>query len=199
MTIRAGKLFFIHIPKTAGTSISHHLKNCSVLNGKDYQSRLHGSKHWTYEQLTRHIQHPDQYNFFTVVRNPYDRIVSGYYYYKTGARATSAKGLPESFAEFVRGEWDKDWGCVKKAQSTYVESDVHILHFENLQADYDKFIKLYVGDVDTKLKITNSSQATESRPWARESKDFETYYTDELKEIVYNRHKSDFELFGYPK
>ena len=66
-------LIFLHIPKCAGTSL------CNMLQiPKD--SRGHGS----YEELKRRIN-PEIWNNhkkFTVVRNPFDRIVSTYAYRK---------------------------------------------------------------------------------------------------------------------
>jgi hypothetical protein len=53
--------------------------------------------------------------------------------------------------------------------------------FENLRADVKRILN--IGN----LPHLNSSNKT---PW-------ESYYTDELRDIVYNLYRKDFEVFGY--
>ena len=80
------KLCFIHIPKTAGTSIFEHLKinepvHTNLLHTYDgIRSKKTGktSQHLTYLELHQEIKNLNEYTLFTVVRNPYTRIVSEY-------------------------------------------------------------------------------------------------------------------------
>lgn len=74
------EFIFIHIPKTAGTSL------CSVRNGsllkEIFQSTgVLGGTHKTAIEIRDMYPHLwDKYYKFTVVRNPYDRFVSQFFY-----------------------------------------------------------------------------------------------------------------------
>jgi len=60
------KLFFVHIPKNAGTALNEHLS-------------LEGSLgHYKFDTS----QVPEGYKTFCIIRNPYDRLVSCYEYAK---------------------------------------------------------------------------------------------------------------------
>jgi hypothetical protein len=72
MILDKHKILFIHIPRTGGTSVENHF---------NYQSK-HGwnpknSQHLTLEEYSNHYN-LDDYFKFTVVRNPWDRLVSWY-------------------------------------------------------------------------------------------------------------------------
>merc|ERR1711998_99400 len=74
------KLLFIHIPKCAGTSVENHLglikKNAGygIIANKAQQHR-------TYEEYQKDLkQTMNNLTSFTIVRNPYDRCISEYYW-----------------------------------------------------------------------------------------------------------------------
>jgi hypothetical protein len=71
------KLLFIHIPKTAGSSIEHYMHHCKgQLKTRD--GRL--GQHSTMQDAVRHFgdQILTDYDCFTVIRNTWERIL-GYY------------------------------------------------------------------------------------------------------------------------
>jgi chondroitin 4-sulfotransferase 11 len=65
------KTTFVHIPKTAGVAI------CASLG-------LHIRGHRRFQEIRRRT--PANYFVFSVVRNPWDRLVSSYTYFKAGGR-----------------------------------------------------------------------------------------------------------------
>ena len=71
---------FIHIPKTAGTSIGKLLLD--DLNAYDNKCHL---------TLQPYLRYPDYYKF-TFIRNPWDRIVS--YYYEKQLHPASGASIP---------------------------------------------------------------------------------------------------------
>lgn len=95
----ASGIFFIHIPKTGGTSIEHEFKTRGMLRleesflytpwcrfvQKNRTDRIRCSlQHLTFTELA-HIRPTvlsRMKGLFTVVRNPYDRILSEFYYMK---------------------------------------------------------------------------------------------------------------------
>ena len=93
MISHAKKFIFIHIPKNAGSSINHSISEyCEFHNGKykgkSLQPRLDKKdiplgygKHADYKSIKKLLK--DEYNDyykFCVVRNPWDRLVSIYWY-----------------------------------------------------------------------------------------------------------------------
>jgi len=67
------KAIFVHIPKNAGISISRSLE-------------MPVTGHGTLSQLLRGKPAPEGYYTFSVVRNPWDRLVAAYLYMKEGGR-----------------------------------------------------------------------------------------------------------------
>lgn len=199
-------LFFIHIPKTAGNSIRNHMIQ---IGGGNWT----GNKHLTQKELfenTKGMRHfregLEKYTFFTVVRNPYDRLVSAYHYYLGGGGrkevilqrrlhgirniSRSNVGLPETFEGFIRGDWihPEKWGCATKLQSEYFDN-AEIIRFENLEKDYFDFLLPRLPSMP-RVRPLECSNKSEHKSWQQ-------YYTPELAEIVYKMQKADFDSFGY--
>ena len=73
---RAGdtNLFYVNNPKVACSSIKYSVvNNADTLKGKDVVDRIHGVKNYTHQDAL-----PDNAKFFSVVREPFARLVSGY-------------------------------------------------------------------------------------------------------------------------
>jgi hypothetical protein len=76
------KVIFIHIPKTGGTSIEkslnclNHSSGYGVENGKAMQ-------HYTWKDYKKnYINRYNEYYKFSIIRNPYDKVLSDYYWLK---------------------------------------------------------------------------------------------------------------------
>ena len=70
------KKIFIHIPRTGGTSINEYFKSKNEPVNAIYSN----FKHYTYNDY-KIISDIENYEMFTVVRNPYTRIVSYFNYH----------------------------------------------------------------------------------------------------------------------
>lgn len=185
VVLEKSKFVFIHVPKTAGVSISTWLqRKCKA---KYYKKNIHGAKHLDQKRIQKLLlsdEHdPNDYTYFTIVRNPYDRLVSAYHYYYGKGR------MPHTFEEYIKGDWVHDWGCAKKQMHQYFDyeaDNVKILRFENLQEDF-KQIQNHLEKTGQLPKIRNKSK----------HEDYQTYYTDELREIVEERCAKDLKIFEY--
>ena len=101
MIIDKYKTIFIHIPKNAGTSIK------TFFECKEFYN-----KHRTIDQIKKeNIKAYDSYKKFTIVRNPYDRMVSWYFYLKRAMgieqtrgdyRWSSGEHFPSEFLEWIK-------------------------------------------------------------------------------------------------
>lgn len=162
------KCIFVHIPKTAGTSIELFFKKKLGLPpsakapltltrnkvkqiGPPYLSHLKA-----YEFYTNHYVSEDQFNTyfkFSFVRNPWDRVVSFYKY--------SHLNLLISFDTFVLKELPKLTNERSYFYATQYEFLYHngeqlvdfIGRFENLQKSFDKVCDI-LGISESKLPHT---------------------------------------------
>lgn len=190
---------FIHLPKNAGTSVTRWMQN-----NISFQVKKAKRKHDGYqESLSKY----GPFNFsFVVVRNPYDRIVSSYFYNKrlfdsrediTLQDVEKLNGrkkdkryrtyklqeiVRKGFAEFVKSKY---WHPVQKPQHEMSQGVQHILKYENLQEDF-KIVQNYF-ECDKPLSSSNVSQ----------HRKYQDYYTEELYDIVTKEFKKDLEVFNY--
>ena len=189
------KFIFIHIPKTSGNSLSLFLKDfidddvilktsnmgekqgIDIICDKTKEEIKHKSLAY-YENI--YGQTIKDYFKFTIVRNPYDRILSFYFWSKgKGNQVFNRK----EFITFV-----KNCLCF---QHNYITQNVHIIHFENLIAEL-KSIECLKGVVDFNNYPTLNASSNSKKKYT------EIYDNDkELKDLVFQKYQKDFEQFGY--
>ena len=133
MIIDQYKTIFIHIPKNAGTSIETYFANGSV--------RIQPSKHADIYEITRKFKNSyNNYRKFTIIRNPYDKMVSWYFYLK--------RNLGENYNVIEFNEWIKDqskfWQnddpkSYLKPLHEWIDETVVLIKYENLDQELNQF------------------------------------------------------------
>ena len=210
------KFIFIHIPKTAGTSIRETLK----MSCDDYLEELDNDleKRLFRKSLFRHrrlrvimnSKYSIDKNFkdyykFAFVRNPWDRTVSKFHYYKDyGDKIIKAiPNLTEKMSIYMKCSFDefvslhspqyrsKYWNLQHNQMDYIVDSkqkvDVDFIgRYENLQNDYDTICNT-IGIPKIQLSHNNKSN----------HKHYSEYYTEETKAIIGRVFKKDIKVFGY--
>ena len=176
MIIDKYKSIFIHIPKNAGTSIETFFANNSF--------RIQPNKHADIFEIKRKFKNSyNNYRKFTIVRNPYDKMVSWDFYLK--------RNLGENYDVIEFNEWIKDpsklWHIddpinYLKPQHEWIDKTVKVLKFENLNKELNKFFEVKIN-----LPITNKSN----------HEHYLNYYNKESLNIIYDRYKEDFKKFNY--
>ena len=178
MIIKEHKAVFIHIPKNAGTSIETLFEN----NSFNIQPGKHDNIH---EIKKRFLGVYNSHRKFTIIRNPYDKMVSWYFYLK--------RNLGGNYNVIDFNEWIKDpskfWHaddpvCFLDPQHTWVDETVEIIKYENLNKELNEF---FGEEID--LPVTNKS----------DHKHYLNYYNNESLDIIYDRYKKDFEKFNYKR
>jgi hypothetical protein len=190
------KLVFIHINKTGGTSVRSAL---GLPAEEDWRGRFR--KHYRYNELLKilptNVLH--EATIATIVRNPWDRLVSLFHYRKW---LTKSKGLEPailaiyaSFPHWFNYLWEKDqfrkpnikpqisWLCDDQGQ----ECVDFIGKFENLEQDTHRLSEL-LGI--SPLKFPHLIKSTRNP-------DYRSYYTPELREKVAHLYRADIERFDY--
>lgn len=185
------KSIFVHIPKCAGTSVS-----------KALFGNLAGG-HATLNQYTRIFEQKYIFEYFkfTIVRNPWDRLVSAYFFLRSGGFGESDRNWAEneimdfsSFDDFVK-HWVNRKNIWKwyhfRPQYHYMlekfgKANLDFVAFlENIDEDFS-YIAKRIG-VNCVLNVSNSSKHTS----------YVDYYNEESASIVAEVYAEDIKMLGY--
>lgn len=209
------KLIFIHIPKTAGTSIEkaldlHHIENffsfkrchesmphiVDLFSGSE-KNRVYATtpQHLTASQLKVVLGKTfDEYEKFAVVRNPYDRMVSEYHYTQTNPNQRLNEFKRISFAKFVRKALQLPEMVRHSLFDSHLNTQCSFLHDSlgfSLVENVFKFESLI--DVFNRYNLKLLHERKSNR------KPFIEYLDDDSKRLINDAYAIDFETFGYPK
>lgn len=188
------KTIYIHIPKCAGQSIERALFNEKVGHNALWHYQLYNT-----DLLNKYFK-------FTFVRNPWDRLVSGYFFLKKGGRNPVDKSWSQrmlsnvnSFEEFIYSLGkDKKYRKKVLAKGHFIPQYKFITdfrgkigvdflgHVENINQDFN-FIKNKLGIYTAELGHNNRSNHN----------NYKDYYNSEMIEIVRKIYKKDIELLNY--
>ena len=209
MIVDEHKLIFIHIPKNAGTSIK------AFFGSKEFYH-----KHKTIKEIKdENPEIYDSYRKFTIVRNPYDRMVSWYFYLKIAMgieqtrgdyRWSSGEHFPSEFLEWIKDPFKNyytSWKLSDIRNSLHTDIEFNDGGRKNgvslLSPQY-----YWVDDTVKILKYENLNKELNeffkkeiSIPTRNkiEREEHLNYYNKESLDIVYNRYKEDFEKFNYKR
>ena len=185
---------FVHIPKTAGHSVGRALgRDKFAWIGHDLRNRNY--------LFPKDISWFDDLYSCAFVRNPYDRLVSSYYYLKSGGNCEADQQDFEyyfrkfdNFEDMILNWNDELYNQIHfKPQSDWIyDNEVRLFDFvgryENLQTDVNKI--LLDNDMMTKyVKTYNKGK----------HKNYTKYYNKTTSKIVYEIYETDFKNFGYAK
>lgn len=212
------KTIFIHIPKAGGTSIEYlicdfPLHRYKLINKYNWYGNIRNDKikyeldHSTMAFMKKNCKYFDNTYFsFSIIRNPYARLVSEYHYCKY-QYSRFIKNL-DSFKNFVYELNDKFEYILNNKEndhfyvSHFLPQYLFTHNYKNKQI-VDKIYKLENIDEDwidicKNLNINKELIKCEKNS-SKMKYDYNDYYDQELKNIVYNLYKLDFELFNYEK
>lgn len=195
------KCIFVHIPKTAGTSIEAALgmhgdkPNIGVipyLNQEEDRYHFFGKnlQHYTALQIEEQVENHEEYFKFTFVRNPWDRFVSAVIF-NGGINYTFKKNISRQvFKKNALRKIESDH-LHYKPQLDYIldQRKLPLVDFigryENIQNDF-KFI---CNKLHTPLKLDNRMKTVHRH--------YTEYYDNETRDIVAQKYAKDIEYFGY--
>lgn len=182
---------FVHIPKCAGISVNKALYGCLAGGHTTLQQYLTTFDPRTLDQLFK----------FTIVRNPWDRVVSAYHFLQHGGfdehdRQWFQRELSHytDFSDFVRRWLNRDnvwtWNHFKPQHHFMLERRNRMTldfigYFENLAADFE-YIAERVNPGATLPALNRCDHLS-----------YEHYYTEETRAIVADVYAEDIKALGY--
>lgn len=200
-------LIFVHIPKTAGGALTRALEPWRsaatptpinrILAHLPYAQPVdklalgtHDSAAWMKRKLG--VETFDRLTKFTVVRNPYDRLISEYEFIRQADhhhRQDFVNGL--SFQQFLK--WRKKKGIAQSALITDRSGRIlvdKVIQFERLQPDLDVFFS--DNNVPITLPANKGLNSSEKSPKS-------DYLTAQTVQIINDEAAMDFELLEYDR
>jgi len=201
------KCIFIHIPKTGGTSIESVFVSNAAKTDVPF-------KHSTAKEYQKKFNRGfSEYFKFSVIRNPWNLVVSLYHwmwhtdsptnFFPKQWRARTHIPLHWTLNDWVKSpnflrsnprglSLDGPRLFQEKTQLDWISNDKcniiidYIMRFENLQEDFN-IVCDKIGIPRQKLPHVNKSK----------HKHYTEYYDDETRQIVAEKYKKDIEFFGY--
>jgi len=183
---------YIHIPKTAGISVSKSLFNIDSVGHYKYVDYL---KYMDKEFLQSAYK-------FTFVRNPYDRALSAYNYLINGGRGHKLDLLYQSKLIKYRSFSDFVLRCfTNKKYLDYLHFEPQIdflLASGKIDFDYIGKIENFNFDFDCiKRKLNRQDAIALKTNYSRKEAYDNELISDEVKQIIYKAYISDFTTLGY--
>ncbi|WP_202940772.1 sulfotransferase family 2 domain-containing protein [Alteromonas macleodii] len=199
------KFIFVHINKCGGTSVTRALlpflgEDDLVLGGSSDTEKLseeylaeHGIyKHSTASEIKRFVGDEvwNSYYKFATIRNPWDKIVSTYFWFhKTGwgkgGKGDKVRSL--DFEAYAKSQWMDELGCsdfLYEGKNLIVDE---VFAIENL----NEMMAYISGKYGLPFKAAPRSNSTKHHHYS-------FYYdTEESKQRVAKRFANDIENFGF--
>jgi len=197
---------FISIPKNASKSIRKILE---LGENRDHDNTSSLIIHENHQRGAILHQKYDLHNLFVFcfVRNPYDRCVSWYEYHKDIEPYRSLsfsswvkRGMPHHVTIQNQTDYEKE-GISPLLQLNYIENTK--LDLIGRMENFDNDLKTIIEKLNTicrDMNIPHSFTYSDTRIHTSDRvKEFEQYYDQETREIVYSLLKRDFEELNYDK
>ena len=216
------KYIFVKSEKTAGTSIEAALSAlCTsedvVTPLGDYWFNRDERGEWIHSSMNAEgfFQHDsaseirrkvgpeiwNRYFKFSIVRNPWDRVVSYYswearnkshlkpaprWYHKIAFPFDEFAATRRLFHDFVAGDWPTNDRFYVLDGSLCVD---FVIRYERLEEDF--------AEVCKRVGLPNSSLPRLKAGMRKPGHSYQDYYDEASKAIVAERHDNDIRLFGY--
>lgn len=209
---------FIHIPKTGGTSLEEYLRSKyteTVFSHFPHDNFLSDEifakkslQHQPYHFLHKHrkelnIDFDNNIKIISVVRNPYNRIVSDLFFFGLIDYDYTQEEVYDTMKHYLQ------YNIYSDGYTIYMKGGMWVFNKNN---DYDnhvipqyKFVTDENGELIENIKIFKTETLTDELKeygfvdydYRTENKNYMNYLSKESISMINNYYKRDFELFGY--
>lgn len=189
---------FVQIPKNASSAI-HRIMENQTDNRHDHETYLNILSQNDPELI-------ESYYSFAICRNPYDRLVSAYEFLRQG----TWEHVDMEFEQLIKHFYNQGlhfytnydvffWPQHRFVTIKKIVLVDKIMKYENLAQDWLEVHEEITSRVPPRFSTLPTSLKIENQSHNKVGKNWEDYYTPELKQMVYELYQRDFEIFGYEK
>lgn len=205
---------FIETPKCATTSFREWAFEKNLANRELNNSLKRHIKGEVYRNVVTENSHPFK-NWIAFVRNPYSRLVSQYEYLKKvgtkpsedvkndnhtkfGQRIVNDYNTFEAFVLAIKTDYQVNLHLSETTQASFitvfangllsrVEKVVpNLIKIERLHLDFEELCK----KMNWEFSDLPHHNTCSTRSW-------QEYYSEDMKKLIYNYYKNDFDIGGY--
>ena len=196
-------LLFIHIPKTGGSNIENffmnYLKqnptiNQLLSNNLNLKINNHSLQHMTYQEIYNNkdffnINFDSKIKILTVVRNPYNRIISDLFYLKFANKKNNKDEIEKIIEKYLNSNHLYDNHKLEQYKflidnDNNINKNIIILNSETLN---DQMNELGFPEFSNFCNQTNT----------KITKDYYDYLNDASIKMINDYYKKDFEYLNY--
>tara|TARA_B100000674_G_scaffold395535_1_gene340008 strand:- start:5155 stop:5826 length:672 start_codon:yes stop_codon:yes gene_type:complete len=182
---------FVHIPKTAGTSI------IKAIYG-DVSKEGHRSIYFYKQVFDKDFK---DFFTFTFIRNPFDRLYSSYKFLQNGGMNEHDKN---AFHKYLSHYTDFEDFVLNGLNSEIIYEIIHFIPQSEFICNNDgKIMVDFIGRFENLYEDLNDLSEKINKEIVLEHHnknnklDFSKIYTEDMKLKVYNIYKKDVEIFSY--
>ena len=193
-------ILLIHIPKTGGTSLELYFSNKyniklimkSLYSNNPLRYNNHSLQHCTYKELFKERNYFEidftNIKMITVVRNPYERIISDLFFFKYINESTKKEEVFDKMKSYIQSNNVDNHNIPQYKylidEDNEIMKDICILRTESLTSDIHK-----LGYTDFNLHVHKNSKKV----------NYNDYLNSECIELINEYYDKDFKLFNYEK
>jgi len=188
-SINNKRILFIHIPKTGGTSIETWLESLGVMNfyapltPDGFRS---SPQHFRMADFNLLFGEDYQWDYaFTIVRNPYEKLRSEYFYRATNQKRHSySEWIRRLLTQYIKNNFVLDNHL--RPQNHFIESNLDVFKFED---GMDNII----AEIAPKIGVDKPAVVPKENVSVKQ----ETKLSNETLNLINRIYKNDFDQLGY--
>ena len=195
-------VIWLKTPKCAGTSIKEYLikhKIDVIVMSEGNWEKFRESFPEAFERAFK----------FLVSRNPYDRVVSNYFYFKKFLKYLNT--FPNFVQLLIKNLSDEKWHKLGESREGVIDLYALLMHSQPVTDVYKAegqpvhldFIVKYENMTEDLSKLFEKLNFPKFKGMGHRRKTFHkpyfTYYDDQTKDLIYDFYHGEFELFNYDK
>ena len=192
------KIAFIHVPKTAGTSIEYRYdlrrKECFFEKKKDtytFDNIKFAPQHLRPKDLAQLIPDFEEYKTFCFIRHPYEKMISEYYWLHKDLYGKPIKYWNQRlFRKWLIEEASKKDRDHLLPQSSYTKDCNYVFLLENLNKHIEE-IDHWFGK--------NSSQILRHDKKGSRTKEKASRLNRRTQDLIYALYREDFDILGFDR
>ena len=195
-------ILFIHIPKTGGSSVEKYFeKKINKKLSKNFLysktekfNEMHSYQHMTFNEILKNkellkININDETFIFTIVRNPYERIISELFFRKMINKSSSPEYVEKKIINYLKSKETYDNHKIPQYsfiifENSMINNNIKIIKTENLNNDMK-----YLG--------FNDFENIEELKTHRNNLDYYSYLNNNSIKNINEYYVLDFIIFDY--